>query len=116
MHPIHSRLDPAHHNTYAVFAAGEGIASLLSVAKAILEGEPGSRLLVFYGSRDLARFTQLEELQALKDRYLQRLSLYFFFSDEPQEVELFNGRLDGRKITELAGRLFDPKAIDDFFL
>lgn len=116
MHPIHSRLDPAHKNTYAAFASGEGIASLLSVAKAVLEGEPASRLLVFYGGSDPSQFPQIETLQDFKDRYLQRLSLHFFFSDEPQDVELFNGRLDAQKITQLSQSLFDPKAVNDFFL
>lgn len=115
-HQIHSRLSPDHRYTYAAIAAGEGFASLLSVTKAILEGEPNSRLLVFYGNRDVAGVPQLEELQGFKDRYLGRLSLYFFFSEEPQDVELFNGALDAKKIEELARSVFDPKTVRDVYL
>src|SRR5688572_14405955 len=116
MHQIHSRLDKGHRKTYAAFAAADGVKSLLSVATAVLEGEPASRLMVFYGHRDTAQAIQLEELQALKDRYLQRLSLFFFFSDEPQDVELFNGKLDGEKVRALANSVFEPANVDDFFL
>jgi ring-1,2-phenylacetyl-CoA epoxidase subunit PaaE len=48
----------------------------------------------------------LEELLALKDLHLSRLSLNFLFTREPQDVELFNGRIDGDKVRQLAGALF----------
>jgi ring-1,2-phenylacetyl-CoA epoxidase subunit PaaE len=31
-------------------------------------------------------------------------------------MDVFNGRLDGGKLTEFAGRLFDPAAIDEVFV
>ena len=36
----------------------------------------------------------LEELAALKNRYLDRLQVFHFLEDEAEEIELFNGRLD----------------------
>jgi len=44
----------------------------------------------------------LEELLALKDRYIERLSLHFVMSREPQEVELYNGRLDAARVRQFA--------------
>src|SRR5690606_2060871 len=32
------------------------------------------------------------------------------------DVDLFNGRLDGEKVTQLAQGLFDPAAVDAYFL
>jgi ring-1,2-phenylacetyl-CoA epoxidase subunit PaaE len=117
MLPIHSRLDPAHHRTYAAFAAGDGLAALLSVARAILEGEPHSRLLLFCGHRDSASLSELEALQALKDRHLPRLALHFVLSDEPQESDLFNGQLDGGKVRAWAqAAVFDPARVDEYYL
>src|SRR6185437_12090615 len=58
----------------------------------------------------------LEDLQALKDRYLARLALHFVMSAEPQDIELLNGRLNGEKVRALAGRLFEASAVDSFFI
>ena len=58
----------------------------------------------------------MEELLALKDRYLGRLSLHFVMSREPQEVELYNGRLDAARIRRFAGALFDPAAVREYFV
>lgn len=113
---FHTALDPRTRKTYAAFAAGCGITPVLSIAKATLAAEPESRFLLFYGNRNTPRIMFLEELLALKDTHLARLSLHFLFTGEPQEVELLNGRLDGDKLRQLAGALFDPKAIDAYFL
>ena len=58
----------------------------------------------------------LEEVLALKDRYLDRLRLHFVMSREPQEVELFNGRLDGGKIRALAATVFTAADVAEYFV
>ena len=60
--------------------------------------------MLFYGNRTTASIMFAEELLALKDRYPQRLSLYFLMSREPQDVELFNGRLDAEKVARARPR------------
>ena len=74
--------------TYVAFAAGCGITPVLSVMRALLT-RPGTRVVLFYGNTAGARAMCLEELLALKDRYLGRLSLHFVMSREPQEVALY---------------------------
>jgi ring-1,2-phenylacetyl-CoA epoxidase subunit PaaE len=108
--------DPAAARTYCAFAGGSGITPILGIIKNILASEPESRVLLFYGNRTTATVMFAEELLALKDRYPQRLSLYFLLSREPQEVDLFNGRLDEEKVALLARTVFDPRASDAFFL
>jgi ring-1,2-phenylacetyl-CoA epoxidase subunit PaaE len=96
------------------FAAGSGITPVLSVTRAVLAA--GGAMMVFYGNRGSARAMGLEALQGLKDRYPQRLSLHFIMSREPQEVGLYNGRLDGAKVRELAGAFFEPRRILEAFV
>jgi len=91
-------------------------APVLAIVRAVLEQEAGSEVVLIYGNRTTARAMFLEDLLALKDRHLARLALYFVMSREPQEVELFNGRLDGAKIRALAGVVFDPAALDEAFV
>ncbi|HEY7639841.1 MAG TPA: 2Fe-2S iron-sulfur cluster-binding protein [Steroidobacteraceae bacterium] len=102
--------------TYCAFAGGSGITPILGIIKNVLRHEPNSRFQLFYGNRTTASIMFAEELLALKDRYPQRLSLYFLMSREPQDVELFNGRLDAAKVTVLGRELFEARDIDGFFL
>jgi ring-1,2-phenylacetyl-CoA epoxidase subunit PaaE len=108
--------EPAAAKTYCAFAAGSGITPILGIIRNVLAQEPHSRCIVFYGNRTIANIMFAEELLALKDRYLERLALYFVLSREPQDVELFNGRLDGDKVRSLGTTLFDPSAVDAFYL
>jgi len=101
--------------TYVGFAAGCGITPVLSVARALL-AHPENRVILFYGNSGTSRTMCLEELLALKDRYLERLALHFVMSREPQEVELYNGRLDAARVREFAARLFRPQEVREYFV
>jgi ring-1,2-phenylacetyl-CoA epoxidase subunit PaaE len=101
--------------TYVAFAAGCGITPVLSVVRALLAGG-AARVLLFYGNTGTARAMCLEELLALKDRHLTRLALHFVMSREPQEVELYNGRLDATRVREFAQALFEPQAVREYFV
>jgi ring-1,2-phenylacetyl-CoA epoxidase subunit PaaE len=105
----------AHGATYVAFAAGCGITPVLPVARTLLAAG-AARVVIFYGNSGTARTMCLEELLALKDRYLSRLALHFVMSREPQEVQLYNGRLDGERVRQLAAQLFDPGSVREYFL
>jgi ring-1,2-phenylacetyl-CoA epoxidase subunit PaaE len=102
--------------TYCAFASGSGITPILGIVRNVLRHEPDSRFLLFYGNRTTASIMFAEDLLALKDQYPQRLALYFLMSREPQDTELFNGRLDAAKVGTLGRDLFDAKSIDAYFL
>ncbi|MGH8237224.1 MAG: FAD-binding oxidoreductase, partial [Steroidobacteraceae bacterium] len=102
--------------TYCAFASGSGITPILGIVRNVLRHEPASRVLLFYGNRTTAAIMFAEELLALKDQYPQRLALYFLMSREPQDVELFNGRLNGEKVAVLGRELFDARGMDAYFL
>ena len=97
-------------------AAGSGITPILSIITAILERDADSRVVLLYGNRSVARTMFAEDVLALKNRFLGRLVVHFIMSREPQDMPIFNGRLDAEKLTELAGRLFDPAAVDEVFI
>jgi ring-1,2-phenylacetyl-CoA epoxidase subunit PaaE len=102
--------------TFVAFAAGCGITPILSIVRAVLAGDTGSRLLLFYGNTGANRAMCLEELLALKDRYPDRLALHFIMSREPQEAELYNGRIDAARVQRLAQAFFDPAAVAEYFV
>ena len=109
------RTAPARAGSYVAFAAGCGITPVISVARTLL-ATAGTRVTIFYGNTGSARTMCLEELLALKDRYLGRLALHFVMSREPQEVALYNGHIDGARVRELAAALFRPAEVAEYFV
>jgi ring-1,2-phenylacetyl-CoA epoxidase subunit PaaE len=101
---------------YVGFASGCGITPVLSVAKAILQADSTNQFILFYGNSSTGRVMCLEELLGLKDLYLDRLALHFVMSREPQEVELYNGRVDAVRVRELARTLFKPEQVAEYFV
>jgi ring-1,2-phenylacetyl-CoA epoxidase subunit PaaE len=109
------RSSPQGAGTYVAFAAGCGITPVLSVVGALLAHE-ATRVILFYGNSGTARTMCLEELLGLKDRHLGRLALHFVMSREPQEVELYNGRIDAARVRRFAATLFEPRAVREYFV
>ena len=109
--------DPARVGRYLGFAGGSGITPIMSLIRTALGTEPNSRFTLFYGNRDAGSIIFLEQLAALKDRYLGRFELFHFLSDEAGDVELLNGMLD----QPTAGAAIDafvpePREIDAWFI
>lgn len=113
---FHTALDAAHAKHYAAFAAGSGITPILSLAKSVLAREPRSAFTLVYGNRRQSSVMFHETLEDLKDKYLTRFALYNVFSREPQDVELFNGRLDGARVRRFLDTLIAPDTIDEAFV
>ncbi|HUN71149.1 MAG TPA: 2Fe-2S iron-sulfur cluster-binding protein [Steroidobacteraceae bacterium] len=106
----------AGRGTCMAFAAGCGITPILAIARGWLEAGPAGRVILFYGNRSMARAMCLEELLALKDRYLERLSLHFLMSREPQEADIYNGKLDGEHVRLLGASFFAPAEVAEYFV
>ena len=106
----------AGRGTCVAFAAGCGITPIVAIARSWLEAGPMGRVILFYGNRGMARAMCLEELLALKNRHLDRLALHFMMSREPQEMAIYNGRLDGEHVRELARSFFAPTEVAEYFV
>jgi ring-1,2-phenylacetyl-CoA epoxidase subunit PaaE len=102
--------------TFVGFVSGCGITPVLSIVKTTLQADPANRFILFYGNSSTERVMCLEELLGLKDRFIDRLALHFVMSREPQEVDLYNGRIDGNRVRELARTLFEPDQVAEFFV
>lgn len=108
--------DATRKAAYAGFAAGSGITPILSLLKTALLAEPKSTFTLFYANRSAASVMFLEELAAIKNRFMDRLIVHHFLKDEEGDFEIFNGRLDGPKVEEVLARLIDPASIDATFV
>ena len=108
--------DASARRNYVAFAGGSGITPILSLLATGLAAEPDSQFLLLYGNRTSTSVMFLEELAALKDRYLSRLQIYHFLSAESDDIDLFNGRLDEGRVAHLLETLIDPAQVDAAFI
>jgi ring-1,2-phenylacetyl-CoA epoxidase subunit PaaE len=101
---------------YVGFAAGSGITPVLSIAKGVLAREPESRFFLFYGNRSTGGMLFREALEELKDRFMQRLSVFHVISGEEQDIPILHGRLDGEKVRVLLRSLVPASSVDHVFI
>jgi ring-1,2-phenylacetyl-CoA epoxidase subunit PaaE len=113
---FYTELDPGSRKHYLAFAAGSGITPVISLMKTALATEPGSRFTLVYGNRHRLSIIFREELEALKNRYMDRLVLHHILSQEQLDIPLYQGRIDAVKCAELCSRLIDLRSVDEVFL
>jgi ring-1,2-phenylacetyl-CoA epoxidase subunit PaaE len=107
---------PNQARVYVGFAAGSGITPILSIVKGVLAREPDSRFFLFYGNRSAAGMLFREALEELKDRFLQRFSVFHVISGEEQDIPILHGRLDGDKVRVLLRSLVPAASVDHVFI
>ena len=103
-------------NNYVLFAAGSGITPIFSILKTILTLEPQSTVTLFYGNKGQGEVIFREELEALKNKYLDKLNLVHVFSRENTGVPLLKGRIDAERIEKLLRAFFKGQTIDAAYL
>lgn len=100
----------------AAFAAGSGITPVMSILKSVLENEPESSFTLFYANRKPDSIIFLEEVEDLKNRYLNRLSVFHVLSRQQSDSPLFSGRIDADKCRSFCRILLDVENTDAFYL
>ncbi len=102
---------------YLLLAAGSGVTPILSIATSVLEREPDSTVTLCYANRNTQSVMFRSDFDNLKDRYMTRFLLTHVMDEEAQDVELFNGRLDGEKLDTMATRgLIKPTQYDAIYI
>ena len=101
---------------YAAFAAGSGITPILSIIKTHLAKEPESTFTLFYINQSVQSMILREEIEGLKNTYLNRFELYHFLTKEERDAPLFNGRIDLEKLEKISNLLIDIHSMDDYFI
>jgi len=108
--------DPAHARHYLAIAAGSGITPVMSILSSVLAREPDSTFTLVYGNRGVTSIIFREQLDDLKNRYLQRLQVLHLLSRERQDVDLLNGRITAEKVRELAATVIELDSVNETFL
>lgn len=101
---------------YAAFAAGSGITPIFSIIKTHLLAEPLSSFTLFYINQQVSSIILKEEIDALKNLFLDRFKVFHFLTQEQRGTPLFNGRLDTEKLDIINEKMLPLAEIDDFFI
>lgn len=111
-----SEVNATAKRNYLAFAAGSGITPMLSLIKTILWSEPQSTFTLIYGNQSIQTILFKEELEALKNRYMERFQIVHILSRERMETELNYGRINAEKCEQLSTHLIDFQQMDQFFI
>ena len=101
---------------YVCFAAGSGITPMISIIKTHLQAEPKATFKLFYINQTVSSIILKEELEALKNIYMDRLEIFYFLTRQNRSVELFNGRLDEAKLETIFKTICDVNSTDHYFI
>src|SRR6187431_1476197 len=118
MEPVgkfYTELNPTNKKNYLAFAAGSGITPVISIIKTTLRTEPQSNFTLIYGNRSRSSIIFFEELEGLKNKFIDRFSFINILSRERTETPINFGRLDIGKLTDLE-KLIDYKKMDEIFI
>jgi ring-1,2-phenylacetyl-CoA epoxidase subunit PaaE len=108
--------DPKETRSYALFAAGSGITPILSIAKTALKDEPNSDVTLFYGNKNFNSIIFREELEALKNTYMDRLRVIHVLSRESLGNDIQKGRINKEKANDLFRAFLKETQVDAVYI
>jgi ring-1,2-phenylacetyl-CoA epoxidase subunit PaaE len=109
-------LEPTESRRYLFVAAGSGITPIYGIMATILRNEPKSTVSLWYLNRTSNSAMLLDDLQDLRDRYLDRLSIAYAFSREDTGSAILSGRPDRPRLDRLIEVGLMPADVDHAFL
>ncbi len=101
---------------YLLIAAGSGVTPILSIAKTVLEEEPNSEVFLLYGNKTFDSIIFKEQIEALKNQYMSRITVVHILSRENLGSELNSGRIDTKKMEYLSQTILNIDSIGSTFM
>ena len=113
---FHTPLSKEHQKRYVLVAAGSGITPIFSILKTVLTVEKESHVTLIYGNKNTASIIFREQIEGLKNKYIQRLRVIYVLSREKMDAELLHGRINALKIKELCLKMPEILRGSEYFL
>jgi ring-1,2-phenylacetyl-CoA epoxidase subunit PaaE len=89
---------------------------MMSIAASVLAADDKSTITLLYGNRRSKTVMFTDEVADLKDAYQTRMRIIHVLSREPQEAELYSGRLDRDRLARLLPATVSVGAVDHWWL
>ena len=100
---------------YLAIAAGSGITPVISIIKHTLQTQPESSFTLIYGNKSRSSIIFFEELEALKNKYMQRFNFINVLSREKTDAPINYGRINQDKLKDLQ-QLIDFASFDSVYI
>ncbi len=108
-------IQPTQAHKYVAIAAGSGITPILSILTTLLHHEPLSHCTLVYSNQNRSSIIFFEALEALKNKYMNRLHIIHILSRQRTDVPLLYGRVTPAKLESLKGVINYP-SIHKYFV
>ena len=112
---FNARINASKTGNYLAIAAGSGITPIISIIKHSLQLQTESSFTLIYSNRNRASIIFFEELEALKNKYMQRFNFINLLSREKTDADIFYGRIDEQKLAAL-DKLVSYDTFDEIYL
>lgn len=113
---FNAKIDPGHTTNYVAFAAGSGITPVFSIMKSVLELEPESTFTLFYGNRTTQSVIFRDKIDALKNKFMNRLEVHHVLSREDQGSDFLKGHIDESKCVSFSQKFFNVDEVDEYYI
>jgi ring-1,2-phenylacetyl-CoA epoxidase subunit PaaE len=118
MQPVgkfYTELNPSHKKNYLAIAAGSGITPVLSLIKTTLATERDSTFTLIYSNKNRSSIIFFEELEGLKNQYMERFTLIHVLSREKTDAAINFGRITTEKLKDFE-KLINYSDLDESFI
>ena len=98
------------------FAAGSGITPVYSLIRSFLESYPKGQAKLFYNNKTSDSIIFRDQLEGLKNQYMDRFSIYHLLTREISGSDLISGRIDAEKCAAFDQHLFNIAEVDAAYI
>ncbi|WP_019672206.1 2Fe-2S iron-sulfur cluster-binding protein [Psychrobacter lutiphocae] len=110
----HKAMQEARH--YLFVAAGSGVTPVLSMMTYLLEETEHTSIDFIYINAKRKTVMFFDQIEALKNRYLDRLSVVHVLTREPRDLDLLSARPEGESFKQLLTSFVNLKMLDHTYL
>ena len=104
------------NKSFIFFAAGSGITPIMSLTKTILQTAPKSDVTLFFGNKGFDSIIFKEEIEDLKNQFMNTFRVIHVFSRESIGNKLQKGRIDKEKVLSLNKAFLSGQDVDEVFV
>jgi ring-1,2-phenylacetyl-CoA epoxidase subunit PaaE len=110
-------IKPRRENCYMLIGGGSGITPLISIIKSVLAAEPGSRIVLYYGSRNEDGIIFRKKLEELEEAHKERFKNYFTLEEPHGGWKGLSGLIDKETLISIADENFgEEKFCTEYFI
>ena len=112
---FNAKLNQTRPGSYLAIAAGSGITPVISIIKHTLLTQADSNFTLIYGNKNRSSIIFFEELEGLKNNYMQRFNFINILTREKTESAINYGRIDKEKLATLQ-HIISFKSFESIYL